>query len=93
MSNVVLSWKDPVVAAGIKFVLVEAAVDDVNYSEIAAVPPGVQTLTDQDVAPGTWFYRVTVVPEKGAQSDPVKGSIDVPFPKAGPVTELTLVLA
>jgi hypothetical protein len=93
LSNVVITWKDPVVAAGIEFIAVLASVDDVTYSEIATIGPGVQTLTDQDVAPGKWFYSVVVVPKKGALSDPVKGSIEVPFPKAGQVTDLKLVLA
>lgn len=93
MSNVVISWQDPVIKAGILAIVIEASVDDVAYSEIASVAPGVQTLVDQDVAPGKWFYRVTVVPQSGANSDPVKGSIEVPFPKAGAVTNLQLALA
>jgi hypothetical protein len=92
LSNVVISWQDPVVKAGIQFIRVDASVDDVNYSTIASVDPGVQTLTDQDVQPGTWFYKVVVVPVQGKESDPVKGSIDVPFPKAGTVTNLQLAL-
>jgi hypothetical protein len=93
LSNVVISWKDPVVKEGILRIVVEASVDDATYGPIADVAAGVQTLTDQDVQPGKWFYRVFVVPNKGATSDPVKGSIDVPFPKAGQVTDLKLVLA
>lgn len=93
MSNVRITWRDPVVAAGIEFISVEASVDDVAYAEIATVAPGAQELVDQDVQPGKWFYRVIVVPVKGDPSDPVKGSIEVPFPKAGQVTDLQLVLA
>ena len=92
MSNVVISWKDPVVKAGIEFVLIEASVDDINYAEIAQVAAGVQTLVDQDVQPGKWFYRATVFPAAGDPSDPVKGSIEVPFPKAGAVTDFALAL-
>lgn len=93
MTNVVITWEDPVVKAGIDYIDIQASVDDENYSSIAHVEPEVQTLTDQDVQPGTWFYRAIVVPKKGESSDPVKGSIDVPFPKAGPVTNLKLSLA
>ena len=92
MSNVVISWQDPVVKAGIDYISVAASVDGETYSEIARVAPGVQTLTDQDVQPGKWFYGVTVIPKAGAMSDPVVGSIDVPFPKAGQVTNLQLTL-
>ena len=93
MANVVITWKDPTVKAGIQHIDIQASVDDQNYSSIAHVAAGVQTLTDQDVQPGKWFYRAIVVPKKGESSDPVKGSIDVPFPKAGPVTDLKLTLA
>jgi hypothetical protein len=91
--NVVISWKDPVVKAGIDHVAIEASVDGQNYSEIAQVAPGAQTLTDQDVQPGTWHYQAIVVPVQGEPSLPVKGSIDVPFPQAGQVTDLALSLA
>lgn len=93
MSNVVLTWQDPTVKAGIDHIIVAASVDGENFSAIAEVLPGVQTLTDQDVQPGKWFYEVTVVPKSGAISDPVRGSIDVPFPKAGSVTNLQIVLS
>lgn len=93
MSNVVIGWKDPVVKAGILHIDIQASVDDVNYSSIANVAPGVQTLTDQDVQPGKWFYRAIVVPNNGDPSDPVKGSIEVPFPKAGGVTDFVLALS
>jgi hypothetical protein len=92
MSNVVLTWKDPVVKAGIDHINVQASVDDHTYSSIANVAPGVQTLTDQDVQPGTWFYKVIVVPVKGAASNGVTRSIDVEFPQAGDVTDLVLAL-
>lgn len=93
MTDVVITWKDPVVKAGIKHVDIQASVDDKNWSSIAHVPPGVQTLRDQDVQPGKWYYRAIVVPVQGEASDPVKGSIDVPYPKAGPVTDFALTLA
>jgi hypothetical protein len=93
MANVVISWKDPTVKAGIEHVDIQASVDDQSYASIAHVAPGVQTVTDQDVQPGKWFYRAIVVPKKGDPSDPVKASIDVPFPKAGPVTDLKLSLS
>lgn len=93
MANVVLTWKDPEVKAGIDYIDIQASVDDEHYSSIAHVHPGVQTLIDQDVQPGTWFYQAIVVPTKGEPSDPVKGSIDVPFPKAGAVTDFSLSLS
>jgi hypothetical protein len=93
MTNVVLKWKDPDVKAGIDHINVQASVDDQIYSSIANVAPGVQTVTDQDVQPGTWFYRVIVVPLKGKPSNGVKGSIDLDFPQAGDVTDFTLTLA
>lgn len=92
MSNVVITWKDPVVKAGIDHIAIEASVNDRDYMSIADVAPGVQTLTDQDVQPGRWFYQATVVPVKGGPSIPVKGSIDVPFPQAGQVTDFALAL-
>lgn len=93
MTNVVLTWKDPEVKAGIDYIDIQASVDDQNYSSIAHVAASTQKLVDQDVQPGKWFYRAIVVPKKGDPSDPVKGSIDVPFPKAGPVTDLNISLA
>lgn len=93
MTNVVLTWKDPVVKAGIAHIAIQASVDGQNYSTIAEVPAGVQTLTDQDVQPGDWFYQAIVVPVNGAPSVPVKGSISIAFPQAGPVTDLVLKLA
>lgn len=93
MANVIIRWKDPEVRAGIQHIDIQASVDDENYSSIAHVAPGVQTVTDQDVQPGQWFYRAIVVPVRGEPSDPVKGSIDVPFPKAGQVTDFNLALA
>lgn len=93
MTNVVITWKDPVVKAGIDHIEVQASVDDKSYSTIAKIGAGVQGITDQDVQPGKWFYQVIVVPQSGEKSDPVKGSIDVPFPKAASVTDLTLTLA
>ena len=92
MANVIISWKDPEVRAGIAHIDIQASVDDENYSSIAHVPAGTQTVTDQDVQPGRWFYRAIVVPRNGEPSDPVKGSIDVPFPKAGQVTDFVLAL-
>ena len=93
MANVVITWKDPSVKAGIEHIDIQASVDDQNYSSIAKVAAGVQTLTDQDVQPGKWYYQAIVVPKAGEPSDPVKGSIDVPYPKASPVTDFALTLA
>lgn len=92
MANVELQWTDPTVKAGIKHIDIQASVDDKNWNSIAKVPPGEQKLVDQDVQPGKWYYRAIVVPQQGEPSDPVKSSIDVPFPKAGPVTNLRLTL-
>jgi hypothetical protein len=92
LSNVVIMWRDPIVKAGIDYISISASVDDQTYAEIARVEPGVQTLVDQDVQPGTWFYQAVVVPLVGSPSDPVRGSIDVPFPKAGAVADFALAL-
>jgi len=94
MANVRLTWALPSVS-GRQRAIQHARVDirvspDLPWTLQDTVAPDVsQELLFQDVAPGTHFYRVTVVDVDGAEGVPAETSADVPFDPPGTVTNLT----
>lgn len=108
MSNVVLTWVDPTVlkdgvtpapAGDLGSVQISRSADaGATFTTLGSVSPGVQTYTDENVAPGAYTYQAIPIdtqtpPEQGV---PATGTITVPVPEIqplGPVTDLTLALA
>lgn len=83
MSNVKLTWTLPTPTPRqrpLAHVRVDARVSDtLPWTEIGIVPvPGAE-LVVQDAAPGEWFYRATVVDDRGAESAPAFASAAVGF--------------
>ena len=83
MSNVRLSWTLPtpnVAQRPISHVLVDARVSiDLPWTNVARVDAPGNTVLIQDVAPGEWFYRGSVVDTDGNVSDPSVVSVFVAF--------------
>ena len=97
MSDVILSWELPVVTARqhpIDYARVEFRVDPSFPWVIqdVVVSSDVQELRFVDVAPGSWFYQVTVVDVVGAEGTPVEVGADVPFDVPGAVINLVAVI-
>lgn len=63
-----------------------------EWTEIARVPGGTNSVVDQQVSFGTWHYQGVVVPTEGPESDPLEASITLskPLAKASPLVNLTL---
>lgn len=94
MANVRLTWKLPSVSLrqrAIQHAKVEIRVDaSLPWTLQDQVPPdATQALLFQDVAPGTHYYRVTVVDADGQEGPPAETSADVPYDPPGTVTDLT----
>jgi hypothetical protein len=83
MSNVRLTWKLPVPSnrqRPIAHVQIEARVsEDLPWTEIAIVDAPATELLVEDVAPGDWFYRGTVVDTDGNVSEPAFASATLDY--------------
>jgi len=93
MANVRLKWTLPTPTARqkpIQHAKVEIRVDaSLPWTVQDTVTPDVaQEILFQDPAPGTHFYRVTVVDVDGKEGVPGETSADVPFDPPGTVTNL-----
>lgn len=98
MANVRLKFGFPTVTARQKPTQ-HAKVDirvspDLPWTLQDTVTPDVAVpeLLFQDAAPGTHFYRVTVVDVDGNEGEPRETSANVPFDPPGTVTNLTAVV-
>lgn len=95
MSNVRLSWEleEPTARQRpLDYVLVEFRVSDsLPWTEQDRVAPDApQELLFQDVAPGTFFYRVTPVDDAGTKSPfPAEAQAAIDFDPPSGVTNLT----
>ena len=92
MSNVRLTWTLPSVGATqreIEHTRIEFRVDGApQWTEQTLVPTDVaQELLFQDVAPGTYFYRATVVDIDGNEGAPAETQVDVPYDPPGTVVD------
>jgi len=102
MANVKVSWVlpttrksgRPLAVGEIELVEIEQSADGgVNYGLIGGFSTDVLETQVNDLEPGEWFFRGTVVDAAGRRSDPVAGSIviaDVTPP--GELLSLTLTL-
>ncbi len=96
MSNVRLTWTLPDVSlrqSPIDYVRVEFRVDETfPWTEQDVVPAAdPQELLFVDVAPGTFFYQVTIVDVNGLEGAPAFVQVDVAFDAPGVVLDLTAV--
>lgn len=83
MSDVRLTWELPTPTSSqrpIASVRLEARADGVTeWTVINEVAAPTAELLVQDIAPGLWEFRGTVVDDAGAESSPVVANADVPF--------------
>lgn len=83
MSNVRLTWTLPNPTPRqrpLAHVRIDTRVaEELPWTEIGIVPAPGTELVVQDAAPGTWFYRATVVDSSGAESAPAFTSASVGF--------------
>lgn len=94
MSNVRLTWTLPTVSPrqrAIQHTRIDFRVDpSFPWTQQDVVSPDVnQELLFQDVAPGTHFYRGTVVDVDGREGLPAFTQVDVPFDAPGTVSNFT----
>jgi hypothetical protein len=95
-NKVTLSWTLPVVSnrqRPIQFAKVEYRVSpNLPWTEQDRVAPtSAQTLEFADVAPGTYYYQVTVVDIDNVSGPAVPAQAQLGFDPPGPVTGLTAV--
>ena len=98
MSDIRVTWALPEVTLRnlpVKHVLVEMRVDpSLPWSAAGnpVLPDDVQRLVSADLAPGTYFFRVTPVDDGDVLGEPAEGSAAIGFDPLGRVTDLTLVV-
>lgn len=95
MSNVRLTWNLPAVGpsqAPIAGVRIEINADPATLPWVeqdTVLVDAPQELLFVDAAPGTMFYRATVIDAEGNEGAPADTSVAVPFDPPGTVTNLT----
>lgn len=96
MSNVRLNWKLPTPNARqrpIARTKIEGRTSpSLPWGEINLVDAPTQTLLIQDIAPGAWEFRATVIDAGNVPSSSVTAGIDIAFDPPSPVTEFSAVL-
>lgn len=94
--NVRISWTLPVPnprQRPIQSVKIEKRVQGASsWTVLNVVAASTTSLLDQDVQPGDWQYRGTVIDTAGRESTPVEGVISVPFDPPSPLVNLTLAI-
>lgn len=93
MANVRLNWTLPTPSVRQRAVartVIDARVSpSLPFSTINTVDAPTSTLLVQDIAPGSWEFRATVVDVGNVPSDPVVASLDLAFDAPSPVVNFT----
>jgi hypothetical protein len=93
MANVRLSWTLPTPSSrqrAIARTVIEARVSpSLPWSAVNTVDAPTTTLLVQDIAPGSWEFRATVVDVGNVPSSPVTTSVDLAFDPPSPATGFT----
>ena len=102
MANVRVTWTlpttresgKPLNPADIRGVSIELSADGEAFAEIGEFPPTELSTVVQDLEPGLWAFRGTVIDTKARPSAPVVNMIDIPVPEdtTAPSPLLTLDL-